>query len=143
MRNAIVLILLLLAIPAMSGDYCIMSDSPMYADWVGYGKWVMPNCWCYQWQCRGDIDGIKQGTARVSTFDLAIFVDAFGDADFKMDQIKICADLDHKKQGTSRVSTDDLAIFIQYFGRADFKVQPCPMDWDGVGGDDYNFWITP
>ena len=135
----------------IAGDVECVKDGPSggdpthYADWVGAGKnWNKPDCWCYNRQCRGDADGIKQGTARVSTFDLDEFLAAFGKADFKMDQVTICSDYDHKKQGTARVSTDDLNIFLAYFGKADFKNPVCPLDWDGVGGDDYNFWIpTP
>jgi hypothetical protein len=130
---------------------CIRMNAPFYDDWVGEGeRWHKPECWCYERNCRGDADGIKQGTSSVSTFDLAGFIIAYGKADFKMDQAMICYDFDRQKQGTSRVGTGDLAILIRYYGKSDFKVPVCPMDWDpddigpltGDGIPDYNFWTN-
>jgi hypothetical protein len=124
-------------------NYYVCVSAPFYAEWVGAGKnWNKPDCWCYQRNCRGDYDSVKQGTAWVSTFDLGGLIAAYGKADFKMDQTLICADFDHKKQGTARVSTNDLGILIQYYGKADFKNPVCPTDWDGISGDDYNFWTN-
>jgi hypothetical protein len=37
---------------------CFASTAIGYADWVAWGK---PACWCFQRQCRGDINGIKSG----------------------------------------------------------------------------------
>ena len=122
---------------------CIKSDAPFYADWVGAGKsWHKPCCWCCEYQCRGDIDCKKVGLFRAQTSDLVVFAAAFSKGDLKLDQTTICADLDHKKVGLFRVQTDDLAIFAEYFSKGDKKVSPCPMDWDGDGDDDYNFWAT-
>ncbi|MHC4498587.1 MAG: DUF7901 domain-containing protein, partial [Planctomycetota bacterium] len=48
---------------------CLSMTAPEYADWVALGK---PDCWCYRWQCRGDIDGIQTGPFHVAIPDLAI-----------------------------------------------------------------------
>jgi len=123
---------------------CVKDSAPFYAEWTGAGMpWAYPKCWCYERNCRGDADGIKSGVAWVNTPDLTLFVSAFGKADFKLDQTKICADFDHIKSGVARVNTPDLTIFVSYFGKADFKCPPCPLDWDTDGDDDYNFWTTP
>ena len=123
---------------------CIFNDSPMYDDWVGVGKpWNRPDCWCYERHCRGDADGKKIGLFWVQTDDLAIFASAFAKPDFQLDQTKICGDFDHKKVGMFRVQTDDLAIFASYFSKTPVNVPVCPLDWDGDGDDDYNFWVTP
>lgn len=123
---------------------CVNTNAPFYDEWVGEGKnWSKPDCWCYQRNCRGDADGLKQGTSYYFTFDLAIFVAAYGKADFKLDQTLICADFDHIKQGTARVSTNDLAVFIAWYGTPECKCPLCPMDWDDDGDRDYNFWLSP
>ena len=138
---------------------CVKSTAPFYGEWQGSdnpstptAKWASPDCWCYERNCRGDADGVKTGIAWVNTPDLTIFVDAFGKADFKLDQTKICADFDHIKTGVARVNTPDLTIFVDYFGKAEFKVPVCSKDWEdldgpgpgvGDGDDDYNFWCDP
>ena len=137
---------------------CVKDTAPFYDDWVGAGKnWGRPDCWCYERQCRGNTDGIKDGSYRVSQADLLTFLDAFNQGDLKMDQTKICADFDHRKAGSYRCSQDDLLIFLRFFNKGDLKVPVCPMDWEesydwenmpdspgvGDGDDDYNFWITP
>ena len=114
-----------------------------YADWVGYGKWNKPDCWCYKYQCRGDADGLKVGMYRVQANDFNIFISAFNKGDLKLDQTKICADFDHKKVGMYRVQADDLSELTKYFNKSELKRPVCPLDWDGDGDDDYNFWITP
>ena len=99
---------------------CVPRDHP------DYGTLGCPTCWCYARQCRGDADGLRQGSVitgymYVSTNDLIALADAW--------QIKeppkgpgilslpggICADFDHAKQGSiitgyMRVSTNDLII---------------------------------
>ena len=123
---------------------CIHILSPMYADWLGDGKnWRKPNCWCYERQCRGDTDNVKNGLFWVAAPDLATFISAYTKGDAKLEPAMICADLDHKKVGLFRVQASDLAIFIAHYTKGSLKVPVCPMDWDGDGDDDYNFWITP
>ena len=76
---------------------------------------------------------------------LTIFAAAFNKGDKKLSQTLICADLDHKKVGLFRCQGDDLTIFAANFNKGDKKIVggACPLDWDGIGGDDYNFWTTP
>ena len=58
---------------------CVKITAPFYAEWVGAGKnWNRPECWCYERQCRGDTDGLKQGLLWVSDNDLTTFAAAFG-----------------------------------------------------------------
>mgnify|MGYP003574182233 FL=1 len=107
----------------IDGGPCYPSDYPDYDFWVAQGK---PNCWCYDKQCRGDADGLQQGSPlfgfqNVSTNDLIILAAAW--------QVKeppkgpgiasisngICADFDHGQQGSplfgyQRVSTNDLIL---------------------------------
>ena len=133
-----------MAFELTTASECVKSDAPFYAEWVGAGKpWARPNCWCFQRQCRGDVDGYKVGLFRVQASDLSIFASAFNKADLKLTQTSICADLDHKKVGLFRCQADDLSTFAAYFNKADLKVPPCPIDWDGDSDDDYNFWTTP
>jgi hypothetical protein len=39
---------------------CYPSDAPGYATWLAMGS---PDCWCYQYNCRGDTDGLGTGIA--------------------------------------------------------------------------------
>jgi hypothetical protein len=128
---------------AVAAD-CVKADAPFYTEWVGAGKnWDKPDCWCYERNCRGDIDGVKVGLYWVQTNDLGTFIAAFNKGDLKMDQTLICADLDHKKVGLYRCQTNDLTEFIKHFNKGQLKVPVCPLDWDADGDDDYNGWITP
>ncbi len=118
---------------------CVKSTASFYNDWVAWGK---PNCWCYERQCNGDINGKKEpiGTTQVGATDLAIFKNAFGKnpTDLALVTNGICADLNHKKEpiGVARVGATDLGIFKTYYGKALAQIPACPMT-------DYNFWITP
>ena len=123
---------------------CVKDTAPFYADWVGAGKsWDKPDCWCYEYNCRGDADGVKIGLFRINSTDLGLFADAYNKGDLKMDPVRICSDFDHIKVGLFRVNSADLGIFAANYNEGDLKVAPCPLDWDGDGDDDYNFWITP
>ena len=116
-----------------------------WSDWKTYGK---PTCWCYQRQCRGDINGKKTGTW-VSSADLSLFRSALlvADANFLPPSGShypwgICADLNQKKTGT-RVSSSDLTILRTYLLAIDANVPPCPNNWDGAGADDFRWWASP
>jgi len=123
---------------------CVKSDAPFYADWVGAGKnWEKPDCWCYQYNCRGDADGLKIGLFRVNSTDLGLFAQAYNLGDLKMDQTKICSDFDHLKVGLFRVNSADLGILAANYNKGDLKISPCTLDWDGDLDDDYNFWTAP
>ncbi len=118
---------------------CVAATAPFYADWVAWGK---PDCWCYQKNCRGDADGINSGPFRVANPDLVIFLSAFNKMDAAIPAGGICADFDHKKSGPFRVANPDLTTLLTYFNKMDATVPVCPMDWDGNGVNDYNFWTN-
>ena len=121
---------------------CVKSDAPFYTEWVGAGKnWDKPDCWCYEYNCRGDADGVKIGLFRINSTDLGLFADAYNKGDLKMDPVRICSDFDHIKVGLFRVNSADLGIFATNYNKGDLKVAPCPLDWDGDTDDDYNFWL--
>ncbi len=129
---------------------CFPCENPGYDDWVAFGK---PSCWCYARQCRGDADGLKQGSAvlgytYVSTNDLIRLANAW--------QIKeppkgpgilivpsgICADFDHDKQGSAalgyvRVSTNDLIKLAN-----SWQIKEPPKG-PGIPGDCANIPIEP
>jgi len=113
---------------------------PEYADWVAWGY---PNCWCYKYQCRGDINGKKTTLWRVQSLDLALFRAAFFKKDPELAAIPngICADLGHRKTTLWRVQALDLTIFRTYFFVKDPGVPPC--DQAPIITGPYNFWITP
>ena len=141
---------------------CVKSDAPFYADWLGSEtnaawQWNKPDCWCYEFNCRGDSDGIKGlgGLFRIDSVDLGALADAFNVGDKKLTQTLICADFDHIKGtgGLFRVDSDDLGILATWFNIGDKKLPACSLDWEdldgpdgpgvGDGDDDYNGWIVP
>jgi len=121
---------------------CVNSDAPFYTEWEGGPNyfWSKPDCWCFQRQCRGDMDGIKNGPFWVAIQDLNIYRMSYGKTDPFLTQQTICADLDHIRTGPFRVAIPDLNIFRLYFNKFESQVPVCPMDWDGDGDDDYNYW---
>ena len=132
---------------------CVKKTAPFYADWVMFGK---PNCWCYEYQCRGDANGKQEGSAfggyrRVFNVDLAMFLAAYG----VLEPTKgpgilsitdgICSDFNHAQEGSAfggyrRVFNADLAIFLANYGILEPTKGPgiisCPSA-------DYNFFVTP
>ena len=131
-----------LTVTFAAASECVKADAPFYAEWVGAGKnWDKPDCWCYEYNCRGDADGVKIGLFRINSTDLGLFADAYNKGDLKMDPVRICSDFDHIKVGLFRVNSADLGIFATNYNKGDLKVAPCPLDWDGDTDDDYNFWL--
>jgi hypothetical protein len=114
------------------GLECLRCTGPDYPDWVAWGK---PNCWCYERQCRGDINGKKDGIGKkfyVAGPDLARLKLAYAksDADLKLIANGICSDLNHKADGVAvkyRVSGTDLGIFKLYYAKDDAAVPSCDM----------------
>ncbi len=133
------LVVLTLALPA-SATTCLSDTAPEFADWQAWGEM---NCWCYQYQCRGDIDGTKVGFWRVQALDLATFRAAFFQMDGPLAAVPngICADLDHSRIGYWHVGAPDLALFRMYFLQLDAAVPSC--DADPVYTGPYNFWTSP
>ena len=132
---------------------CVSSTAPFYADWVAFGK---PDCWCYEYQCRGDANGTKEGSTFggyrwVFNADLAMFLAAYG----VLEPTKgpgilsitdgICSDFNHAQEGSAfggyrRVFNADLAIFLANYGILDPTKGP---GLTSCAGPDYNFFIVP
>jgi hypothetical protein len=122
------------------GEDCLPSDHEDYDIWVAVGK---PDCWCYPRQCRGDADGMAQGSPifgmmYVGTNDLAVLIDAWKVLEPPkgpgVTKAQLCADFNHDDQGSPifglmRVGTDDLAVLIDHW-----KVLEAPKG-PGVPGD--------
>lgn len=124
---------------------CMAATNPAYDDWV---YWNKPDCWCYPRQCRGDIDGLKQGPFWVSTNDIIIFRTAVNTLEFQIPAGGICADIDHMKQGPFWVSTNDMVIFRLYVNKLETSVPVCSgpgsgNDEDPLPNSEYNFWCAP
>jgi hypothetical protein len=119
---------------------CMSCSADEYTEWL---NWDKPRCWCYQRQCRGDIDGLKILMKWVQGADLTRFRQAFlkSDADLALVPDGICADLDHKKILMKRVQGADLTIFRTYFLQPDPSVPLC--DQPPVITGPYNFWTWP
>jgi hypothetical protein len=116
-------------------EECMMPEHPDYANWEFWNK---PPCWCYERQCRGDIDGLILGPYWVSLNDLTLFRLAIGKLQHQIqaDPSLICSDLDHQVLGPYWVSLNDLTILRLYIGKLEFQIPPCD--------DTYiNFWETP
>ena len=114
-----------------------------YNDWVA---WDAPDCWCYERQCRGDIDG-RRIVRYVQAVDLGIFRNAFFASDTALRDVNdgICADLDHRKI-VRRVQAVDLGIFRDYFFQG--VVPKCdetdvPKGYPDLYTGPYNYWTYP
>jgi len=117
---------------AVAVTECVKSTAPFYQVWVDFGK---PDCWCFQRNCRGDADGLKQFSYWVFTNDLTILKSAFSKQDVDLTGNKICADFDRTKQFSYRVFTNDLTILKQYFSKQEVDAPVCDMT-------NYNFWTN-
>jgi hypothetical protein len=131
---------------------CLKCSAPFYNDWVKFG---MPSCWCYARNCRGDADGLRQGSSLtgfwyVGTNDLNILVRAW--------QVReppkgpgimsllngICADFARDQQGSAltgywRVGTNDLNILV-----ANWQVKEPPKGPGVPDCSDYvGFFFNP
>jgi hypothetical protein len=114
-------------------DECVKSDAPFYQEWLDWNK---PACWCYEKNCRGDVDGIVSGPFRVAIPDLQVFLSAYNKIDTMIPEGGICADFDHVKSGPFRVAIPDLQTLLEYYNDLDATVPACDST-------NYNFWETP
>jgi hypothetical protein len=117
----------------LAAQECMKNTAPEYSEWDAWGK---PKCWCYQYQCRGDVDGLKVMLWQVQAADLELFRQAFYLQDAQLQALPngICADLDHTKVMLWRVQAADLDTFRMYFYQT--VVPSCDMT-------NYNFWEVP
>ena len=116
---------------------CVKSTAAFYTVWVGGGSmpWSKPSCWCYQRNCRGDINGTMQFSYWVYTLDLTALKDAYGLQDSLMTGSRICADLNRSAQFSYRVYTLDLGILKTYYAMQESLTPVCAMT-------DYWFWTN-
>jgi len=109
---------------------CMAATHPDYAAWDAAGK---PDCWCYEYQCRGDADGIMQYSRPVMSYDLAIIKAAYGQV-LPPGDPGHCANFDHILQYSRQVMSYDLAIIKANYGLT--GITPCDSTH-------INFWIIP
>jgi len=121
---------------------CVKTTAPFYVAWEGGPNyyWNKPDCWCFRKHCRGDCDGTMTGPFWVAIPDLNCFRACYNKFDSQLTQYSICGDFDHIKTGPFRCAIPDLNIFRMYYNKPASIVLDCPMDWDGDGDDDYNYW---
>jgi len=122
------------------GTDCMKQSGVIAAEWtawVGGGTlpWARPSCWCYQRQCRGEVNNNKQGAFWVYTQDLIAMKDAYGKLDAQMTGDRICSDINHSKQGSFRVYTQDLTTLKAYYGKLDAQTPVCDVA-------KVNFWTN-
>jgi hypothetical protein len=120
----------------------IPASHPDYAEWVAVGK---PACWAYPRQCRGDADGLKEGSAKTGFFyvgyqDLGVLTAAwkvleppFGPGIAAIEN-GICADFARDQEGSAktgfyRVGSTDMNVLA-----ANWLVKEAP-EGNGVLGD--------
>jgi hypothetical protein len=141
----------------------IKAEAPFYAAWVQYGK---PACWAYAKNCKGDADGLKQGTTKqgfwhVGTGDLNVLLAAWEVKESATGTTPsgpgilsvtngICADFARDIQGTTkqgfwRVGTNDLNILLASWEVKEPATGTTPS---GPGLADctpehYNFYMVP
>jgi hypothetical protein len=116
---------------------CISDTASEYDDWI---DWDKPCCWCYAYQCRGDMNGKSFLGKPVSLADLDDFKAAFNQPDdvLKQNPELICSDFNHDAFLGKRVTLSDLNIFKLYFNRAD--IPQC--DQEPIYTGPYNFFVT-
>jgi hypothetical protein len=93
---------------------CMKDTHPAFADWDAAGR---PDCWCYEFNCKGDADGLAQFGFRVLSDDLAVLAAAYGQA-LAPGAAGHCADFDRAAQFGFRVLSDDLLILAGSYGQA-------------------------
>lgn len=134
---------------------------PDYAEWLSVGA---PVSWTYSRQCKGDTDGLFQGSSltgymTVFTNDLSVLIGAFKIKEppegpgLYMDGL--AADFDHKKAGSPyvgyyRVGTSDACILASNFGIKEPPKGPgvpadctiCETPGSGLQGPQLSLWVS-
>lgn len=103
-------------------EECMKTSHPDYDVWESaeIGK---PACWCYEYQCEGDADGLAQFGFWVLSDDLNILAGAYGQA-LSAGDPGLCADFDHAAQFGFRVLSDDLNILAGNYGQTVSSCEP-------------------
>ena len=112
---------------------CLSIKDSNHTYWVQMGS---PDCWCYQRQCYGDIDGeMLYDWYPVSQSDLSIFTNSYLKSFEELPEGGVCCDLDHKSlYGYYPVSGSDLEIISDYYMLGYNNVPICEEEVD------INFW---
>ena len=134
---------------------CVKTTAPFYQEWLGsagsarpLATWTKPDCWCYERNCRGDVDNCKEAwnSYWVYSIDYDLLKAAYGLLDNLVVGSYICANFDHLWEAWDSYAVYDLDFDIvkQYYGLLEGNVPTCPLNWDGLSNpdaDDYNFLI--
>ena len=97
---------------------CFDSGHADYGAWVTAGK---PDCWCYEYQCEGDADGLQLGNPKdgyfyVENADLTLLLNSW-----KITSgVNVCADFTRStdgnpKDGYFQVENADLTILLNHW----------------------------
>lgn len=128
---------------------CLKSTAPA-AELAAWKLWRYPAGWCYNRQCRGDINGAISLGKPITSADMTIFSGAFNKTDAELALVVngIGADLNHAASLGKRVTSADMTIFSTYFNLATASVPCCDTaapagDCTLVAGDKYSYWTTP
>jgi hypothetical protein len=123
--------------------FCMRTIGQGYTNWVNAGK---PDCWCYQFQRLGDVDGKEQGSGvtakRVGSVDFTLFTPVYGKKRSQLVGSDICSDLDHLDQGSGvtakAVGSVDFGIISTNYGKKTSQLNSAPY-----AGDYYYWTIAP
>jgi hypothetical protein len=142
---------------------CMATTNPRYADWVdwkgnGPDAGDKPDCWCYQKQCHGDIDGALFGPFPVAANDFTALKAAISIPTAMLPDPGICADLNHAPFGPFRVASDDFAELKRWISIPNAMVPTCsgpgcvgfqgnagapgPCDSSALPNTEYIFWTN-
>jgi hypothetical protein len=104
------------------------TEQALYTRYVTAGK--DPSSWCWQYQCRGDADGIEQGTltkVRVGSVDLSLLTASWNKKPETGADPR--ADFDHAEQGTLTkvsVGSADLSLLVANWNKKTSLLTSCP-----------------
>jgi hypothetical protein len=114
---------------AVGGDPCRELVNGAYYDrYVAAGK--DPSCWCWQYQCRGDADGLEEGffvKVRIGSNDLNAFLASWNKT--PENGANPCSDFDHAEEGfftKVAVGSADLNIFLANWQKGSAALTACP-----------------
>jgi hypothetical protein len=130
---------------------CMKSTGQGYTNWTTTNVVKKANCWCYQFQRVGDVDGKDQGSGptlkRIGNVDLTAFALGYGKKRNALTTAALIAtDIDHIDQGSGptlkAVGSVDLAILASNYGKKTAALLLLPAYINTV--PDYYFWtIAP